>query len=405
MRIKKVDDFLFRILLCLVAGVIGATVLGLGGLSSVCFALTFPATAALWLYSVRRGLRSLDWLILGTAVLAFVCVLVNLLASGGGFSLSYFKKPIMFTRTLMLLSACYGMRSGVGMRRFAHGLADILVLVLLAAHLLMRDQMHTLNDVSTRYAAFRFSNPNLTAIFFTCLYMLELIRMIQARSRQDRIIHAALTAVMGFFVLDTRSRNGLLVGVLFTALAVCVCFRKLIWQKLRLRVPLRITLPAAGIISVIPAAFAALYMALIGAPWVQTVFGFLVSEGKQLDSRVKMWSPAIEAIGNAPLTGDFYTITAGTGSGQMHNTHLDIAASYGIIVLVLVCVLLTVLIYQNGKRYRRRSDYLYMLAFCCTLMLGIFESVMFSGGLGTYIYMCMFLLLSKAPKQKGQERS
>ena len=71
----------------------------------------------------------------------------------------------------------------------------------------------------------------------------------------------------------------------------------------------------------------------------------------------------------------------------------------------LVCVLLTVLIYQNGKHYRRRSDYLYMLAFCCTLMLGIFESVMFSGGLGTYIYMCMFLLLSKAPKQKGQERS
>lgn len=405
MRMKKIDVCLFQILLLAVAGSITCTILGLKGATSFFFTLTFPATAVLWLSSLRKGLDWMDWLVIGTIGLSFVHVLINLLASGGAFRLSYFRKPVMFAMTLMLLTVCNRMYPSPRLRRFAHQVTDYLVLFVLAAHLLMRDQMHTFNDILTRYAAFRFSSPNMPAIFFTCMYMLELIRVTQVRDLRKKIFHGVLAAVIAFFILDTTSRNGLLVGVLFTALLICVYFRKPIRQKLRIAVPTRINLPAAGVISLIPAAFAVVYMALINAPWVQTVFGFLVSEGKQLDSRVKMWTPAMAAIGNHPWTGDFYSITEGTGSGQMHNSHLDIAASYGIPVLILVCVLLTALLFQRGKRYRSRSEYLYMLGFCCALMLGIFEAVMFSGGLGAYIYMCVFLLLSRSPKAKSKKET
>lgn len=406
MKLKKIDALLFQILFFALAGIVVTRVTGLNSLSSVFFAVTFPTTAVLWLRSVRNGLHVTDWIMVVAGVLAVVNVLINLFVSGGSFSLSYFKKVIMFIMTLHYLQACYKMRPGKKLGLLLHRIVTVLVVYLILMHLFFRDQMHTLNGVQTKYAAFNFSNPNLTAIFFTCMYMLEAIRTISVQQMRERIFHGVLTGAMGLLVLDTTSRNGLLVMVLFTVLALCVVFREQIRNKFRFAIPTRIRMWAAAVIAVIPAAFALVYMALINASWVQLVFGFLVSEGKKLDSRVKEWKPALEAIRKFPFTGDYYGISDGTGAGHMHNTHMDIAASYGVVVLVLVCILLTVYIYQNGKVYKKTVPFLYMAGFCCALMLGIFESVMFSGGLGTYVFLGAFLLLSgsgaREEKQSGK---
>ena len=78
----------------------------------------------------------------------------------------------------------------------------------------------------------------------------------------------------------------------------------------------------------------------------------------------------------------------------MHNTHMDIAASYGIPVLILVCVLLVKYLHQQGRVYEDRKGYIYILGFACMIMLGMGEAAVFSGGLGVYIIVGTCLLLS-----------
>ncbi len=395
MKMKKIDVLLFQILFVALGGAIMARVAGLNGLSSLFFTVTFPVTGLLWLCGLRNGFDKTDWIMLAAAAVALINVLINVRIYNAAVGLSYFKKWVMFTMTLMLLQASNKMRAGHRLREFLHCMVDVVAIYLLFAHMLFQGQMHTLNNQHTKYAAFNFSNPNLTAIFFTCIYMLEVIRAVTVRDLWDKVIHGELAVMMGIFVIDTTSRNGLLVMLLFTALAGCVLLRGWIRDTFHITVPNRISRPVAGVISVIPAAFALVYMALINASWVEKLFGFLVSEGKKLNSRVKEWAPALKVIREYPLFGDYFKVTGESGSGQTHNTHMDIAASYGVPVLILVCVLLAVYIYQKGKRYRKQSDQLYMLGFICTVLLGIFESVMFSGGLGVYIFMCAFLLLSR----------
>jgi len=79
---------------------------------------------------------------------------------------------------------------------------------------------------------------------------------------------------------------------------------------------------------------------------------------------------------------------------QMHNSHLDIAASYGIPVLILVCVLLA--------RWLRQGRGRYMIGFACALLLGLGEAAVFSGGLGIYIFAGLFLLLAKGEKDEDR---
>lgn len=398
MRMKKIDVLLFETLFLLVAGVVIFRVLGLKSISSLLFLSTMPVTVLLWLSSLSEGLDKTDWIMFSVVGLAVLSIMINLLAhriaGNPGVSAGYFKKVIMFTLTLMFLQTCNKMRAPGVLRELLHLLCSVLVVVFTFAHLLFRNQMHNFNGKIREYSPFNFSNPNLTAIFFTCIFMMEVIRLLTVREQWKQILHAGLAALMAYFVFDTRSRNGLLVMLLFLAVVTCVVLRKPIREKLHINLPLRINLPAAAGISLIPAAFAVVYMSLIGGEWVYKVFSFLEDKGKKLDSRVKIWKPAFEAIGDQPLFGDYYGISEGTGIGHMHNSHVDMAASYGLPVMILVCVLLTIYIWQRGKRYKKLSQMLYMIAFCCVLMLGIFETVMFSGGMAAYVFFGAFLLLS-----------
>ena len=78
----------------------------------------------------------------------------------------------------------------------------------------------------------------------------------------------------------------------------------------------------------------------------------------------------------------------------MHNTHLDVMASYGIPVTILVCCFLFYIIYNRGNRYSR-EQVLFLIAFMFSIVLGIGEAALFSGGQGLYIFIGCLLLLSR----------
>lgn len=388
MEVKKLDVLLLKLLLLSTAGIIVSQTLEMDDMTSLFFLMTFPLTALLWLRSVRKRIVHTDIVMILAVVGAGIAVLLDLLSEDGRPTFEYLKKLIMFTMALMFLQTAYKMRIGTPMVRFIDRLADVLTLFLIYMYFTENRTMHMLNGYITRYLTFCFSNPNTTGLFLTCLYMLELYRLFAKEAWYFKVLHIIMAALMAFFILETQSRNSLLVMVLFTV----GCF----WLEFRSRRKLRITKGWARIIAWFPLLFVVAYMLLINTSWIQNMFSFLVEEGKLLDSRMRIWTRGLEIVVRNPFIGSYYQASDGTGVAQLHNSHLDIAVSYGIPILLLVSYLLTAYLHQKGRYYDNKAAYSHILGFACAIMLGIGEAALFSGGLGIYIFVGLFLLLSSS---------
>ncbi len=388
MELMRIDSLLFKALYVVEAGIVVTQVLNMDTLTSLLFFLTFPITVLLWLRSVRRTVKETDIVMCVTIAMAIISVFINASLCAGHIGFQYLRKLIMFIMTLLFFQAAHRTKADRKMITFVNGTVDTLAAVLIVMYFVRWPQMHIVNGQVTTYLSFRFTNPNLTALFLTCLFMLKMNRLFAKGTWYTKVIHWIMVLLLAWFVVQTQSRNCMMVMTLFTALCVWVFFSK--------KKDLTIRKVWAVLIAVIPGVFVMGYMALVYSPLIQKLLSFMVSEGKGLNSRVEIWKPALENIFKSPIVGAYYQISNGTGSSQMHNNHLDIAASYGLPVLVLVCILLIAYLYQRGRRYREKCQYIYMLGFCCTVLLGIGEAAVFAGGMGIYILAGSFLLLGNA---------
>lgn len=364
MKPERLDRALLKSLYLDAGLILMLQVLGLDQAVSLLFTLTFPLTGLLWLRTVRRTLTETDLWILLIGALSLTALLLDGLFSATGLSLLGLKKWVMLLMTLLYFQTASHLTLDPDTGRFVHRLTDVLSLFLLLVYALDRQRMYQLKGVETEYLTFAFTNPNLAGLFLSCLYMLRLGRV----KGKTWPLHAALALVLGYFILRTQSRNCILVMALYT----------LLWL-LRRDQPLRLGGIAAHFTAWLPAIFAAVYLLTVNSGAVQTLFRFLTGEGKELGSRLTVWTHALRQIAAAPMTGAYHALL-GT---QLHNSHLDLAGTYGIPVLILVCALLA--------RYLRRPV---LLGFACCLLLGMGESALFSGGLGIYIFAGAFLLLT-----------
>lgn len=386
MKPERMDRILLKLIYLDAAAVVVLQTLGLDALVSALFTLTFPLTVLLWLRSVREKLTVLDLLALLTVFLAAVSVLLDALGAGAVLTVSYGKKLVIFAMTLLLFQAMYRFDGSADVAGLVKRLGDILTLWFLGMYLLQRERMFYIGGRLSGYLTFGFTNPNLAAMVLSCLYMLQGCRLF-GTERKRRAVHLGLAAVLMFFLWQTRSRNCLLAAAVFTAGWVLLAFCK----GKRLWVPGWL----AATVSVLPGLFVAGYLGLVSMEEVPEFVTFFLGEGKRLDSRMAVWGPALEALRDSPIIGAYCRISGGAGSSQMHNSHLDIAASYGVPVLALVCLLLGVYLYQGGREYPDRERFCDILAFGCCLLLGLGEAAVFSGGLGIYLFAGMFLLLAK----------
>ena len=386
MKLKQVDTFLFKVIYLVMFGIIVTQVLNLDSLTSLLFLTTFPLTVLLWLRSVRKTVTETDVIMILTAAMAVVGVLLNAGAANADLSFQYLKKLIMFVMTLLYFQTAYRVRIHGELADFINKLVDLLTLFLLVMYLARPTAMHTIGGRVSMYLTFRFTNPNMTAMFLVSVYMLKMHRLFTREKWYVKFWHCAMLAVLLWFVVETQSRNALLVLVMYTVLSL--------WLFFRGRKQMYISKGWAALFSLFPAFLVGAYMTLVNSRWIQKLLSFLISEGKQLDSRVKIWKPALENLWQSPLFGAYYEISHGTGESQMHNSHMDIAASYGIVVLLLVCVLLIRYLHQDGRRYADKSRFIYILGFAGMVVLGMGEAAVFSGGLGIYILAGTFLLLA-----------
>lgn len=386
MKLMRFDIFLLKLLFLLAAGIVVCQVLDRGNLTSLMFYATFPVTVLLWMRTVRKTATGMDLLMLVTIVMALISVLMDAWVNNADMGFSYVKKIIIFSMTMLFLQTAYRLRIDQELVAFIDKTIDFLTIFLILMFFFRSSQMYMIRGRISNYLTFRIGNPNLTGLYLTCMYMLELYRIFTPERWYMKVVHLLMAGFLITFIFLTQSRNCLVAVMLFTASCA--------WLVFKGRRNLCIKNSAAWMIVGFPALFVLGYVFVVYSPWFQKLFAFLVSEGKNLDSRMRVWEPALRYLANSPLIGSYYHISDGTGMSQMHNSHLDLAASYGVPVLLLVCLLLRNYLYQRGRYYTDKQGYIYILGFACAIVLGIGEAALFSGGLSIYIFVGAFLLLA-----------
>lgn len=382
--ILRADSLLVRLTVLALLGIVVAQVLGAAGIAGLLFTMTFLLTAALWLVTVEES--GCDFTVLWIMLLACTAVALNALLTGTAVSFSYVKKLIMFCTTILLFGAAERFVPRAGDAALMLRGNTVLACFLTGMYLWQREQMHLLGGRVTGYLTFRFTNPNLAAVFLCAVCMLELIRAAASRGNCKKWGHILLAVVMGWFVWETQARNARLLLAVFLPAYLLLCLRPGWQPRFRGRM--------AALAAVSPLLFALGYLLLVYTPAAQCLFSFLTGEGKDLDSRVGIWRFALEAFAASPLTGAYSQISEGTGASQMHNSLVDILASYGAPVCILVCMLLFRLLYCPRDRREGRCQFLCRAGFAALLLSGLGEAMLFSGGMGICLFAGILRMLA-----------
>lgn len=374
----RLDTLLLNCQLRALAGIVAAQVLDKPTLASMLFTVTFGLTVLFWAAEALRGIDAVSILALLMVLLSWINVATNALLTGTVVSLPYFKKLVMFCITVLFFDGVRSCRPERKTVRLVFRLSGFLAVFLICLFYVRRPEMYWLKNRVSVYLTFRFVNPNLTAVFLSALCILEIIHACWAEKKRSRLLHGFLAGYMAYFISETQARNAQLILLFF--LLFCLISRR--WSQKKQRMPGWL----ACVISVFPMLFAAAYLLLIPAPWVQKLFSFLVEEGKSLSSRLVIWRGAFQAAAVSPFFGAYSQISGRTGASQLHNSHLDVMASYGILVLGMLCLFLYRTLLGAADTKGGRIQILCQTGFAAILLSGVGEAMLFSGGIGIYIF-------------------
>lgn len=383
MRLTQIDTFLIRILYLFAAGIVISTVLGYNAVSSAFFGLTFVLIVLLWLAGSLRKVTLSDAILFLIIGLALGNIIISAAIDESPISFAYLKKYIMFISTLVFFQSAYKLRIDSNTEQYLLFLNSVIALFFVAVFVLNPPTLYMIRGRISNYLTFGFTNPNLTALFLMCTYTGELIQLFRNKNLFGKLLHLLLMSAVGFFIWETGSRNCLLTLVLVTGLC-CILYL----TKNGFRLPRWFSF----VIAIWPLLFVAAYFTFVDSSKIQEMFSFLVEEGKGLDARLSVWLPALQIYAKFPLWGAYSQISRGTGMSQMHNTHLDILASYGAPVLILVCCLLYGML-RGDNTGNTKKETMARICFSGTIIMGMGEAALFSGGLGIYLFAGMFLLL------------
>ena len=383
MSLRHVEDALILLEYAVGVGIVLCEVLALNSLTSVLFYLTFFLTAVLWFCTLLDEVRLVDLLVLLAIVIAFANVLVNTALSRSVISFDYLKKLLMFSCTLMFLVST----TKVHVKDVTIGCIALMcvatIVVMTAAYLSQYTAMHLIDGQVSTYLTFRFTNPNLTALFLSCMIMIMVLRGSQ-KKLYAKLLYYAAAAVAFEFLLETRCRNAMLAIAIFLFQFLLL----VLFNRRTARIPKWVFFVS----SIFPILFAGAYLVLIRDPVFVDALAFMAGEGKGVSSRSLVWGEAVEGFWKSPVFGAYSQVSGGTGMSQLHNTHLDVLASYGVLVFALTCALLYIFMSIAWDKGAVEVRTMALTGFIATLLLGVGEAALFSGGLAIYLFMGFFLM-------------
>lgn len=367
------------------------TALGQHSIISLLFALSFIATFVFVFLKILEYNRVNVSIVL--AVLCVINVTLNGLQENGRMNFDYYKKVIMFCCFVFLVY--YSIQEHDAVPDYL--LKIIEVLPVIAGTFLVFSYYYMGNTaIVAQGITLGFTNPNFTGMWLLHFFLYGALFVLKAfrGGSKLRLLYIPVLLVIYNLIPETGARSCQIGALAF--------FAFILLKPLMTRSPGFF----AAIIAVFPLVFAIFYLAFVDQEWFQNMFSFMVSEGKNLTSRVRVWTRALNGLAKHPIFGNYSGLSYGTGQSQMHNTHVDVLASYGIFPFVLFIKIL----YDRLVRSCRKTTSIYQTAafgaFCAVIVSGSFEAAMVSGAMGLNLLTVGLLLLAQndLPKENEQKQ-
>jgi O-antigen ligase len=312
-------------------------------------------------------------------LLILLLALVALLSSIDNISFNYFKKYFMFGSTIIFLLIVTVIIVDTKLLKFILKMNLVLCLVYFLFYF-FGDAPYYGGGLTLNY-----SNPNLLALWLLHSVLYSIISFVYFKSKALRILLIITIIILLTMVLETRTRSVLLELAIFAIILASIFMRRrFMFGKM-----------STALFVLFPLIFAIIYMVQIYNPIIGESLNFLSSPGKGLDSRFSIWSNAFEVIKNNFVFGNYNKISEGTGMSQLHNTHIDVIASYGCFVFVAFIIYLYKITFRIAKSCETRLQKIALASFFAVLIMGSGEAAFVSGSVGMYILSCSFLLIAR----------
>lgn len=390
-RLRMTSDklILLSYFLCVVICV--ACVFQKDSVVSVCFYTSFFVIFYLFARYSSSSVRHFSKELLFIISLSIINVVINQLVAGSGIiGVDYFKKVIMFLTTVIFF---YYVSYDANISEKIKDRILIIVLGIAALYSLLyitnRQQCMLFHERVSKYLTFGMTNPNLTGIYMLCIEVYCVIAIFKFENWMARLIAVVLAGTSAYFLFLTNARNALIALVLFYIMAAIMCIRKKPFGKV-----------VTTLLLWYPLIFCMIYLMIIYNERIIQVLSFLSSEGKTLDTRYDNWINAFSIFSKTPIIGAYCEISNGTGVSQMLNTHLDVMASYGIVVFALFMRFLRKITLYILDRAEIVQNYIALAGFFACIIAGSGEAALVSGGTGIYILIGGLLLFSESKSER-----
>ena len=366
MQIKKIRvngrDGIVKLAAFIGLGSFVAQIMEMDAVASALFACSLVCVTVNYVsFAAARNRMRLDDIIL------FLLTLITIVASDWQLNFEYYKPAIIVTCTILCIDQCVEIKVS---RKACKTITLLLIAVCAITNILYYNGLRYAYYGTTTIINLNFSNPNLAAMWLVFLIVLLGDSVSVQDTVRMKLLSLVCMASLLPMLIRTESRN-CLIAILFFFIG-----------KVLLLFPLK-KLPrwCLFLITMAPILVYVGYM-YIFIPYYDRLsgwFSFLVSEGKPLTSRSRIWSDLETHQMKQILFGN-YTVYH---TEQLHNSMLTLYCRFGVFYVAIVC----------RKLYRvlkRMPNIGMQLALGTVWLTGCFETSFFVGSAGMYM---MLLLL------------
>lgn len=315
---------------------------------------------------------------------SIILVFINVSISGlGGFD--YYKKAIMYIVSLIWLVCCSHIKISTKTTYFI----VIINIFISLLYIYFYKQGFTIFEGEI-LLTLNFTNPNQTGMFIlnSALYLgIFIFAGKDLFQKKKSYVYTLLICIPLFiFLIQLLLLTGARSCILSMTCFITFVIFDYIFKGIRLKKWMNL------LIVILPLLFVFVYVAYIGVFNVDLSLG-LDDKGKSNDTRLIIWKPIVDDLLHYIIFGDYYGISGGLGMSQMHNTHLDVLASYGIVPLLLFITILYKILCRSMKLCVYRIQRISLFAFISCLVSCVFESSLVSGSAGLFLLSFGFFML------------
>lgn len=237
-----------------------------------------------------------------------------------------------------------------------------------------------LKEYKAGYLSMNFSNSNLLGMWLVQAIVFAIIGFFWYKSIVKKVICLILVTANIQLLVLSGSRNALLSLMLAGIIVVLHLLLRSKYSKVLFL-----------IVSIAPIIFLFVYMGTY-AIWNSSdiMANFFENIDKGIDTRYLIWQESFYHMKGYFLTGCYFKL-----AGNLHNSHLVVWASYGIITLVLTVIYLYKIMIKTNENCETMFQKICMAGFFTTLFMGMGEGALFSGAVGLYIPACIYIVLAR----------